>query len=544
MSEERRAILTNGNDPQVPYIIRLYESLRDPQRGNCADDFFVFTDDLSDRSLRNLEQFSIPVRLIKPEKIAQWRAAIPSDHPLGKVAKFWFLREASETLAREGYSKILYLDPDVLAQTPIESVLQAIEPNKLLMVPQIQPMTTLLGGPVVRILRAIRSNDLPPDSLVSFDYEINTGFIGSSPRFLERYANRYIDFVTSEKFKKYARNDAEGKHAWHDQDYLRAFLRIDGHDALKLQSKETIIHLCNGAHEKMRLRQGSALLEFRDTREAPIFLHFAGHSDVHFPFFIDYYDMRNIMSRRAVADLRLSTRAGSIKRLLRRARRVTGAILSEDRYRRLFDNGRTTTFVSDAGVHGDTSTIWDPPRRTYVDRGRLLRDVCHSHFGEKPIRVLQIGLDDASLMKSVLASDLYVAQYAALVPARSPENGNTSAASLSQTFNDLGQEIAVGPVDELLNRKPFFNLVLYTGSDSDAPTREELLGVLAAIPPHGILMIMDYGDYSHARTTKVVNEVLTRHAGRFRRVGSQIRTYKNAETGAPVLSSAIYLEGK
>lgn len=82
--EKRILVISNGNDGQIPFLVRMVESLRDPNRGNFQGRFIFLSDRLSPKSLKILTQRSILYHLIPQDMSNYWETLLRSEkHALG-----------------------------------------------------------------------------------------------------------------------------------------------------------------------------------------------------------------------------------------------------------------------------------------------------------------------------------------------------------------------------------------------------------------------------------------------------------------------------
>ncbi len=280
-------VITNGNDPQVPFIIRCYQSLRDKERGNFSGDFIVFSDNLSKKSIKLLSQIGISLQMVDGERVREWQLLLPSDkHPIGKICKPMIVHEACRLFEKQ-YQNLIYLDPDILVQSSIKTITDQIIDDGILMSAQKKSMGNSTW-PSSQLYRMIQKGHADEEIFSIFKPEVNTGFMACRILFLKKYLSKFIDYMVSEPYREYANSDPGLNNAWHDQDYFRAYIRLFTTKQPVLLDKFYVFHLCDSGFKEVFLQPFSKDILFKKTRQKPTIIHFAGGTWRRF-FLIEVY---------------------------------------------------------------------------------------------------------------------------------------------------------------------------------------------------------------------------------------------------------------
>ena len=290
-------VISNGNDGQIPFLIRMYESLYHPQKGAFSGDFLFLSDHLSISSQESLKKKNIPYEIVDKELVSHWEKLLQSEkHALGKIAKPLFIRHVIQNFG-DRYSCLVYIDPDILLQKPITEVLQLllVEKRGVFYSAQTNP-TMNIPWPKQQLERILKTKHLTKEELNDFGLEINTGFMFGDIESIAGFINRLIDFMVTPPFNQYAKSDedAEIPNDWHDQDFFRAYARIsNNHETFSIIPPQYISHLCNNVYHDFSLVRFSTILKSKRSGEIPHLIHFAGGVWVHFlGLSIYYYGIR------------------------------------------------------------------------------------------------------------------------------------------------------------------------------------------------------------------------------------------------------------
>ncbi len=289
-------VMTNGNDAQVPFIIRLFQRLYDPEFGNYEGDFLAVSDHFSAEAAALLTEWKIPVYLFDSPQVTEWEQTLSSDkHALGKLGKPFFIKEIIRQFGDQ-YDNLVYLDPDILIQEPLQLILDKITDTYVLMSrEQVLIPQHRTGWPSLQLQRSINFGDVDESILISNEFEINTGFLAGRIELINNLVSQLIDFMTTEPFKKYAISDPGKNNAWHDQDYFRCFVRLQDNPPLILLGENDIVHLCGGSHKGVTLKpELASKLQLKVTEVTPKLVHFAGGSVKYFKTYQEYYDVNRI----------------------------------------------------------------------------------------------------------------------------------------------------------------------------------------------------------------------------------------------------------
>lgn len=218
---ETLTVVTSGNDPQTPLMIRLFETCRENEPLKSDARFAVLTDQLSQTSVERLRSRSIKVIQFETE-IADARETLSSDlHSFGKIGKPVLLN-AFLLQDTEADDTIIYFDPDVVVLEPLAGLLANIPQESVAMPELLYP--TEAWNHCVRQLR--RAEEIAGRKIEPKGPEYCTGvMIGRRPAMLQ-LLEAWVRFQCEEPFNRLRNCDPGAKNAWHDQDFFRCFVRL------------------------------------------------------------------------------------------------------------------------------------------------------------------------------------------------------------------------------------------------------------------------------------------------------------------------------
>ena len=282
--ETKWLAISNGNDGQIPFLLGMYQTLFSPAFGAFTGDFLFLSDKLSQTSETILKKNKLPYLLLDPLIVNRWQTFLSSEtHALGKVGKPLFLQYAISTFGQD-YTHILYIDPDILFQKPINPILNSYSTPGVYYSAQSDP-TLQTRWPRMQLERAVTNGHLAESQLYEFAPEINTGFMfGDIPLFTS-FINDLLSFMTTPPFNRYLNSDKDSalKNAWHDQDYFRCFLRInENYRKIHIIDSAYVKHLCNNIFEEYKTCDQQHVLCNRNDESIPPIIHYAGGTWVHF----------------------------------------------------------------------------------------------------------------------------------------------------------------------------------------------------------------------------------------------------------------------
>jgi hypothetical protein len=291
----RNLILTSGNDPQIPFLIRLHEQLRDPRRGNYKGGFLVISDQLGNRSLGHLEREGIPVHLLPEAKRRILEDLFASDkHALGKTGKPAMIQFGLEQFASSG-DQVIYLDPDIWIQGPLTPFFRECTDSVVRFAPQELPM---IETPWCRsqIKRYLDREEMEVNTLQEPSEEINTGVIwGERDAFLG-LVREWLEFMKSPSMLPFARSDPETDNAWHDQDYFRLYVRLAKRANVGIiQRKGRVVHLCAGGKHRVWYLSSINRFIYKRSFRPPVLVHLAGGNHVLYENVLAYYDALHLL---------------------------------------------------------------------------------------------------------------------------------------------------------------------------------------------------------------------------------------------------------
>ena len=107
--ETKWLAISNGNDGQIRFLIRMYQTLFSPKYGAFTGDFLFLSDNLSPASEKLLRKNEIPYKFLESSVVKNWQARLSSEkHALGKVGKPLFLQYVIDKFG-DTYSHLLYI---------------------------------------------------------------------------------------------------------------------------------------------------------------------------------------------------------------------------------------------------------------------------------------------------------------------------------------------------------------------------------------------------------------------------------------------------
>jgi hypothetical protein len=282
--ETKWLAVSNGNDGQVRFLIRMYQTLFSPKYGAFTGDFLFLSDNLSPSSENLLRKNKISYTLLEPSVVKNWQAMLSSEkHALGKVGKPLFLQYVID-IHGHTYSHLLYIDPDILFQKSITDLLLKVSDPGIYYSAQSDP-TLQTRWPKMQLERAVTHGDLEESQLYIFPPEINTGFMFGDIHSLTPFLNDLISFMTTPPFDRYVNSDPGSpvRNAWHDQDYFRCFMRLNkNHRRIHIIKPASIVHLCNNVHRQYQTTGWRHILRNRDDGSIPPLVHYAGGAWIYF----------------------------------------------------------------------------------------------------------------------------------------------------------------------------------------------------------------------------------------------------------------------
>ncbi|HET59547.1 MAG TPA: hypothetical protein ENN32_04190 [Chloroflexi bacterium] len=282
--ETKWLAISNGNDGQIRFLLRMYQTLFSPKYGAFMGDFLFLSDNLSPFSEKLLKRNTIPYALLESDIVENWQARFSSDkHALGKVGKPLFLQYIIDNYG-DDYSHLLYIDPDILIQKSITDLLSKVSEPGIYYSAQSHP-TLQTRWPKMQLERAIAHGDLEESQLYIFPPEINTGFLFGDINSLTPFINDLISFMTKPPFDRYMNSDpgSEIKNAWHDQDYFRCFMRAnENYRRIHIVEPASIVHLCNNVYRQYQTADQGHILRSIDNGYIPPIVHYAGGAWVNF----------------------------------------------------------------------------------------------------------------------------------------------------------------------------------------------------------------------------------------------------------------------
>ncbi len=283
-------IYSNGNDPQVKLFLSLYNSIKEFISSSKYKIDYVFTsDNLSIENIELIKKQNIEVNILEEDYIKNIGFS-SNFHPLGKVAKPFFLKKSLESYSHD---IIIYLDPDIIVQKDIINFINTLKKEEVFITKQFTD-TIYLNNAVLRLLKVYRKLNLPKNNIFDFEYEINTGFFGGYRDEVVKLLDNWTKTILEKKYISLMNQDynySTSVNAWHDQDYFRFAIRnnIFSNIKFKVVAEETIVHLCGDDYNKVDYENNKFYL--RSTSETPFFVHFAGGSHKYFFKICELYNL-------------------------------------------------------------------------------------------------------------------------------------------------------------------------------------------------------------------------------------------------------------
>lgn len=283
-------VVSNGNDVQIPFVIQLYAQLRDPKRGAYTGKFIYLSDSLTDASIASLDQRKIPFAMIDSDVLESLNERYISDkHALGKLAKPAFIQYAIEKYAEEN-TVVLYLDPDIFIQGPIDRIFDMMDPEAVTFFRQEKDMNDTPWC-VSQLHRCIVNGHFKLSQFHSIKEEINTGIIVGFADVMEKLVKDWSDFIAMPDMLRYAYSDPQRNNAWHDQDYFRCFSRLKRRHDIHIANNPSIIHLCSlGYHACRYIPHRNVFVRKRKPFNRMTLVHMAGGTHKHYDELSEFYD--------------------------------------------------------------------------------------------------------------------------------------------------------------------------------------------------------------------------------------------------------------
>jgi len=290
-AKNQTLILTSGNDGQMIAAVRLMQQLRDSTRGKYKGEFLIVSDALSEESRKLLADFGIAFLVLSPDELEPGKSQLSSDkHPFGKVGKPFIIRAALRRQAVDKTSRtVMYLDPDVMVQRPIQPVLDRVAPDRLLIFAEPLGMhnNPWCASQLARHTTAMNrnTNDLEP-----IKEEVNTGIMIGPAKVIVALLDTWCAFMMQAEMRQFSRSDANRDNAWHDQDYFRCFLRTAPRQQVRIASDSDVVHLCADGWRHYRFIPWMFSLYHRTSWRRPTLVHLAGATHQQYESLSRYYD--------------------------------------------------------------------------------------------------------------------------------------------------------------------------------------------------------------------------------------------------------------
>jgi hypothetical protein len=287
-------VVSNGNEPQAPFALRLFETLRDNAGSDVKLDVLFMSDFLHEPTTAIFQEHGVEVVIFSPSKVNKWEKLIGSNqHALGKVGKPFFIRELMENhVDCDRYNCICYCDPDIIFQGDIGEIIRGRSLERVFISRQLLDSEKSIG-PARKMDRAVAEGLAEPFELNNFDREINTGLFGGSPAVLLALLREWTSFMVDSRFTP-LKDGEDMPDAWHDQDFFRMYLRSgDGKRLIEPLDMASCATLCSGAPTFYDVELDRIRVTTKDGNEKPSAVHFAGASWRMYPILRPYYDYSN-----------------------------------------------------------------------------------------------------------------------------------------------------------------------------------------------------------------------------------------------------------
>lgn len=273
MKEDSQLLfVTNGNDVQGELLLRMAADVarRFPYAG-----FVVVSDELSAAYVDALSELGAHVHVVADDVRAALEDRFASEaHALGKVAKPALFRHALDLFAGAA-KEVAYLDPDVLFQGGMTRVRALSGGRKVVMAAE-RTATADNPGAAKKLARAVDEGALTDEQCANVGPEINTGFQYGPLEAVAGYLDRFLAFMTSEAMRPFLRNSEGRNNSWHDQDFFRAFLRVESDvDWLAVADFGTVATLNGAAFDDVQILGAAPEVSLPDG-SLPDVVHFAG----------------------------------------------------------------------------------------------------------------------------------------------------------------------------------------------------------------------------------------------------------------------------
>lgn len=231
-------IITNGNDSQVPYMARMFESFNANNDTGYNMIFVAITDKMSEKSVKFLEDQGVLVNRLPKKHIDYLLEEIGSNqHPLGKIAKPFFIEYYLTNSANQN-DLVVYCDPDMLLLDGLSKLL-LLHNERLITVSQ-SLLPTASHACISRLYKLIKAGVVNRIDLPRIQPEICTGFFLGRGYLIKEFLGGWLKFMLSKKYNFLKNTDKNG-FGWHDQDFFRCYHTLLRPSNLNILSPSDII---------------------------------------------------------------------------------------------------------------------------------------------------------------------------------------------------------------------------------------------------------------------------------------------------------------
>ena len=290
--EKNLYICTNGNDEQVKFILRMFESFLVNNDTDYCIHQIVITDQLKRENKLLLHKCGIEIVSIQKNIVENFNKVIGSNlHPLGKIAKPFFLDFFLNKIDHNALC--IYCDPDMLLLTELSKLLSL---NKYKLITVSQSLLPTASHTCSRRLEKVKKAGILKNiEIPRTQPEICTGFFMGQRNLILDLLKGWINFMLEETFNSLKDKDENGM-AWHDQDFFRLYHLLNDSLNLNVLSPTDIIITNPPANLLYNFEcKGNSVKNIDITLPPstlpPLMVHFAGGTYKKYPDIMNLYGL-------------------------------------------------------------------------------------------------------------------------------------------------------------------------------------------------------------------------------------------------------------
>jgi hypothetical protein len=205
-------------------------------------------------------------------------------------------------------------------------------------------------------------------------------------------------------------------------------------------------------------------------------------------------------------------------------------------------------------------TLWNLPIEPGpTNRLPLVRDLLKLHFGERSLRVLEIGVYTAGLIKVLSEGGVKLSGYVGVDPylgtADDPYTGgywkDTSGSQdvyqgarerFDRYHGKLLRMTSEQFIKEEASKEAPFDVVFIDGDHRFESCLADLRWFWPMTKPAGLMMMDDYANVDHPGVTKAINRFITEKSNEIGRMGYKVVPFVNKSKHVPAINTLVYVE--